>query len=320
MSISRSLAARTGELVDGNQEFVGQGLSNIIGSFFSSYVATGSFNRSAVNAEAGARTPVAAILAGFLLMGLVLVVAPLLAYLPMPAMAGILFLVAWGIVDVHHIRTIVRASTADAAVLCSTFAATLLFELDFAIILGVFLSLIIYLRQASRPSVVVRVPDPRERRRPFNTATSLPQCPQLAIVRIDGALFFGAVSYVAERLRLIAKRNPLQKHLLLLARSVSYLDVAGAEMIARELRMRRAAGGQVYFHQVKEGPMAILRRGGYFEEIGEENFFVSKAEAIGEVFERLDRNICLRCERRIFNECRALPKLQQSEEERSQSG
>ena len=320
VSISRSLAARTGELVDGNQEFVGQGLSNVVGSFFSAYVATGSFNRSAVNAEAGARTPVAAIVAGVLLMGLVLLVAPLLAYLPMPAMAGILFLVAWGIVDVHHIRTIVRASIPDGAVLWTTFAATLLFPLDFAIILGVFLSLIIYLRQASRPSVVVRVPDPRERRRPFNTATSLPQCPQLAIVRIDGALFFGAVSYVAERLRLIAKRNPLQKHLLLLARSVSYLDVAGAEMLARELRMRRGSGGQVYFHQVKEGPMAILRRGGYYDEIGEENFFLSKAEAIGEVFERLDRNICLRCDRRIFNECRALPKLEESEEEPPKPG
>ena len=69
VSISRSLATRTGELVDGNQEFVGQGLSNVIGSFFSAYVATGSFNRSAVNAEAGARTPVAAIVAGVLLMG-----------------------------------------------------------------------------------------------------------------------------------------------------------------------------------------------------------------------------------------------------------
>ena len=143
VSISRSLAARTGELVDGNQEFVGQGLSNIVGSFFSAYVATGSFNRSAVNAESGARTPVAAILAGVLLVGLVLAVAPLLAYLPMPAMAAILFLVAWGIVDVHHIRTIVRASASDAAVLWATFAATLLFPLDFAIILGVFLSLII---------------------------------------------------------------------------------------------------------------------------------------------------------------------------------
>ena len=315
VSISRSLAARTGELVDGNQEFVGQGLSNVVGSFFSAYVATGSFNRSAVNAQAGARTPVAAILAGVLLIGLVVVVAPLLAYLPMPAMAAILFLVAWGIVDVHHIRTIVRASTADAAVLWTTFAATLLFPLDFAIILGVFLSLIIYLRQASRPSVVVRVPDPDMPKRRFSTAGSLPQCPQLAIVRIDGALFFGAVSYVAERLRLIAKRSPLQKHLLLLARSVSYIDVAGAEMLAREVRVRRAAGGQVYFHQVKEGPMAILRRGGYHDEIGEENFFASKAEAIADVFERLDRDVCLRCDVRIFNECRRLPKIEEDGEE-----
>ena len=200
--------------------------------------------------------------------------------------------------------------------LCTTFAATLLFALDFAILLGVFLSLIIYLRQASRPSVVVRVPDPREPKRRFSTAASLPQCPQLAIVRIDGALFFGAVSYVAERLRLIAKRSPLQKHLLLLVRSVIYMDVAGAEMIAREVRMRRAAGGRVYLHQVKEGPKAILRRGGYTDENGEENFFDSKAEAIGTVFERLDRNICLRCDNRIFNECRALPILESGEDER----
>ena len=316
VSISRSLAARSGDLVDGNQEFVGQGLSNIVGSFFSSYVATGSISRSAVNAQSGARTPVAAILAGTLLMGVVVLVAPLLAYLPMSAMAGILFLVAWGIIDRSQIRTIVKASTADAAVLWTTFAATLMVELDFAILFGVFLSLIIYLRQASRPSVLVRVPDPREPRRRFNTSPSIPQCPQLAIVRIDGALFFGAVSYVAERLRLIAKRNPLQTHLLLFLRSVSYLDVAGAEMLARELRVRRAAGGQVYFHQVKEGPMAILRRGGYAEEIGDENFFTSKAEAIGHIFERLDRNICVRCDKRIFNECRALPVVKSGEDER----
>ena len=139
-------------------------------------------------------------------------------------------------------------------------------------------------------------------------------------MRIDGALFFGAVSYVAERLRLIAKRNPLQKHLLLLVRSVSYLDVAGAEILAREVRLRRAGGGQVYFHQVKEGAMDILRRGGYHDEIGEENFFLSKSEAIGEVFRRLDRSVCLRCEERIFNECRALPKLEEGGAKPAQDG
>ena len=83
--------------------------------------------------------------------------------------------------------------------------------------------------------------------------------------------------------------------------------------------MRRTAGGQVYFHQVKEGPMEILRRGGYLDEIGEENLFLSKAEAIGGVFERLDRSICLRCDARIFNECRALPRLDEGGEGSSAS-
>ena len=137
--------------MDGNQEFIGQGLSNICGSFFSSYVATGSFNRSGINFEAGARTPLAAIIAGLALIPIVVFVAPVFAYLPNAALAGILFLVAWGIVDVHQIRTIVRASRSDSAVLWITFGATLLLDLDFAILLGVLLSLVIYLHRASRP-------------------------------------------------------------------------------------------------------------------------------------------------------------------------
>jgi SulP family sulfate permease len=198
ISISRSLAARSGDLVDGNQEFIGQGLSNIFGSFFSSYVATGSFNRSGVNFEAGARTPLAAVFAGLLLMGIVVFVAPLLAYLPNAAMAGILFLVAFGIIDFAHIRTIVRASRSDSLVLWGTFLATLFLQLDFAIMLGVFLSLAIYLHRASRPRVRVRVPDPRLPRQRFSTDPSLPECPQFKLVRIDGPVFFGAVNYRGE--------------------------------------------------------------------------------------------------------------------------
>ena len=310
VSISRSLAARSGDLVDGNQEFIGQGLSNIFGSFFSSYVATGSFNRSGVNYEAGARTPLAAVFAGLLLMVIVLFVAPLLAHLPIAAMAGILFLVAYGIIDFAHIRTIVRASRSDSMVLWGTFFATLLLELDFAIMLGVFLSLVIYLHRASRPRVRVRVPDPRLPKQRFNTDPSLPECPQLKMIRIDGPVFFGAVNYVAERLRVIAKHNPMQKHLLIMARTISFIDVAGAEMLAREARLRRDAGGQLYFHQLQEDAEVMLERGGYLQDVGSENIFPTKGEAIAAIFQRLDRGICVRCDARIFNECRAVPKVE----------
>jgi len=94
VSIARALAARSGQQVDGNQEFIGQGMSNLAGSFFSGYVATGSFNRSGVNYAAGAKTPLAAMMAGVFLLLVVLLVAPWRASCPTAAMAGILFLVA----------------------------------------------------------------------------------------------------------------------------------------------------------------------------------------------------------------------------------
>ena len=318
VSISRSLAARSGELVDGNQEFIGQGLSNIFGSFFSSYVATGSFNRSGVNYAAGAKTPMAAIIAGLLLMIIVLFVAPLLAHLPNAAMAGILFLVAFGIIDFAHIKKIVRASRSDSIVLWATFLSTLFLELDFAIMLGVFLSLVIYLHRASRPRVRVRVPDPRLPKQRFNTDPSLPECPQFKMVRIDGPVFFGAVNYVAERLRIIAKHNSTQKHLLIMARTISFIDVAGAEMLAHEASLRRKAGGQLYFHQLHDSAQELLERGGYLEDVGTENIFFTKGEAISEIFQRLDRGICVRCDKRIFNECRAVPKVEIEVDESTQ--
>jgi len=308
VSIARSLAARTGDLIDGNQEFIGQGLSNIAGAFFSGYVATGSFNRSAVNYEAGARTPLASVFSSVMLVAVLFAVAPLLSYMPKAAMAGVLYLVAVGLIDFHHIKVIVRASRSDTAVLAATFLATLLLELDFAIMLGVMLSLVIYLHRASRPRVLVRVPDPRQPKRRFNTDASLPECPQMKLIRIDGALFFGAVNYVAERLRVIFKRNPEQKHLLILARPINFIDMAGAEMLARENRNRRSMGGGIYFHQLKDDARELLRRGGYVDEIGPDHFYDHKGEAIAAVFERLDKNICARCTRRIFNECKTVPR------------
>ena len=306
VSIARSLAARSGQFIDGNQEFIGQGLSNIVGSFFSSYVATGSFNRSALNYEAGACTPLAAIFAAGLLVGVVGVSAPALAYLPRAAMAGVLFLIAWSLVDFRNIRRIARTGASEAVVLWMTFGATLLFDLEFAIILGVMLSLVVFLRRASRPSLQARLPDPKLARRHFVTDPDLPECPQLKILRVNGPIFFGAVNYVAERLRILARRNPRQKHLLLLARSINFVDVAGAELLAREARHRRAIGGGLYLHQLKEEAREPLERGGYLDEIGRENVFESKGDAIETIFGRLDRNTCTTCALRVFRECHGI--------------
>ncbi|MCX8018385.1 MAG: SulP family inorganic anion transporter, partial [Rhodocyclaceae bacterium] len=142
VSIARAIAVRSEQRIDGNQEFIGQGLSNLIGSFFSAYASSGSFNRSGVNYEAGAKTPLASVFASLALVLVLLAVAPLAAYLPTAAMAGILFLVAWGLIDFHHIAHIWHTSKTEAAILAATLIGTL-FNLELGIFLGVFLSLVV---------------------------------------------------------------------------------------------------------------------------------------------------------------------------------
>ncbi|MEW5791705.1 MAG: SulP family inorganic anion transporter [Pseudomonadota bacterium] len=303
VSISRAIAVRSEQRIDGSQEFIGQGLSNIVGSFFSSYASSGSFNRSGLNYEAGARTPLAAVFASIMLGAILLLVAPLAAYLPVAAMAAILFLVAWGLIDFHHIHAIFKASRAETIVLATTFLATLFVELEFAIYVGVILSLMLYLNRTSRPAIRDVVPSAADATRRFVASNELPTCPQLKIVRIDGSIFFGAVDHVQQKLQEIDEINPEHKHVLIMADGINFIDIAGAEMLVQEAKRRRRMGGGLYLYGVKEGVCSVLRKGGYLEEIGDENIFSSKAQALSSIYERLNREICRSCDKRIFQEC-----------------
>jgi SulP family sulfate permease len=303
VSIARALAARSGQHVDGNQEFVGQGMSNLAGAFFSGYVATGSFNRSGVNYEAGAKTPLAAMLAGVFLLVLVLFVAPWAQYLPNAAMAGILFLVAWGLIDFEEIIHTFKSSRQESSILVATFAATLFLTLEEAIIIGVLLSLAIYLSRTSKPQVRVRAPDPNHKKHRFTDAENAPQCPQLRFVRIDGSLFFGATSHVRESLAAQDQAAPGQKHVAIVAHGINFIDLAGAQYLAEEAERRRGLGGGLYFIRIKDTAQEQLAESGALKTIGGANLFDSKTEAIAAIYKRLNHEVCRACKTRIFREC-----------------
>lgn len=304
VSISRAIALRSEQRVNGNQEFIGQGLSNIVGSFFSAYASSGSFNRSGLNYEAGAKTPLAAVFAAILLMFILLLVAPLARFLPIPAMAGILFLIAWGLIDFKAMRTIIRTSRSESAVLAVTLVATLTAQLEFAIYIGVLLSLMLYLNRTSRPRIVDVKPDPIEHSYLFTTQSGLPDCPQLKIVRINGSIFFGAVDHVQRVLQMIDVDTPSQKHLLIDATGINFIDIAGAEMLALEAKRRRRLGGGLYLYRVNEEILRLLERGGYLEDIGKDNIFPVKSRAVGFIYPKLDTEICRTCDAQIFRECK----------------
>jgi SulP family sulfate permease len=309
VSIARSVATLSHQRINGNQEFIGQGLSNVIGSFFSCYASSGSFTRTGLNYRAGAKTPLSAIFAALSLALILVLVAPLAAYLPIPAMAGILLLVAFNLIDFHHIKIILQTSRSDAAVLVTTFLATLFVELEFAIYVGVLLSLVLYLNRTAHPTVLTRVPDPSQPKRKFTSNPTLPECPQLKVIRIDGSLFFGAVDHVQDILHGYAENHPEQKHLLVVGNGINFVDVAGAEMLTHEAERRQALGGGMYLCTVKEGACAPLRSGGYLRRLGAENLFDSKSVALRTIFDKLDKDICRRCDKRIFNECQSIEKL-----------
>ena len=303
VSIGRSLAARGGYRIDGNQEFIGQGLSNIFGSFFSGYVATGSFNRSGLNFEAGARTPLSAVFAGSLLMLIVLLVAPLAAYLPKATMAGVLFVVAYGLIDFTQIKHTLMASRRETGVLAVTFFSALFLELEFAIFAGVLLSLVLYLQRVSKPAIRRRVPDPRLPKRPLVTDPSLPECPQLRIARVDGSVFFGSVNHVQETFDMFRSRHPAQKHLAISAHGINFVDLQGGEALAEEARRRVADGGGFYMINVKTGLWDALERCGCLDEMDSGHVFQSKTAAIHGIYQKLDKSICASCDKRIFKEC-----------------
>ncbi len=310
VSIARSVATRSQQLIDNNQEFIGQGLSNIVGSFFSSYAASGSFTRTGVNYSAGAKTPMSAVFAALALMAILLLIAPLTAYLPIGAMAGILILVAYNLIDVHHIKTIVRASKREAVVMAVTFLSTLFVELEFAIYVGVLLSLMLYLNRTSHPHFVTLVPDPEAERHSFRNAEHYPapECPQLKILRVDGSLFFGAVNHMAEEIARIRREFPEQCHLLIVATGINFIDVAGCEMLAAEAHRLHVSGGKLYLCNLKHDVRVVLTKGGYIEKIGRDNIFHSKTEALKEIVQRLDPERCRLCPFRIFHECGDRPR------------
>jgi SulP family sulfate permease len=311
ISIAKAVASRSGQHIDANREFCGQGLSNIVGGLFSSYVSCGSLNRSLPNYEAGARTPLAAVFASLWLLLFVAVSASLLALIPMPAIAALLLLISWSLFDWPSWRQLWRFSRQDFAVAAATFVATISIRLEVAILLGTILSLVTYLYRTSKPAIRTMGFDTTGPVRPFvvraDVPEPLPECPQLKLIRMEGEVYFGAVSHVSDQLRDLRAPAHAPRHLLVMSKSMNFIDLAAAEMWRAELVARRAAGGDLYFHRPRAPVLELWQRIGFMAELGTDHIFPAKRIAIATIFDRLDRGICAHCTIRVFEECQALP-------------
>jgi SulP family sulfate permease len=217
-------------------------------------------------------------------------------------MGGIILLVAYSLIDIAHIRSIFKTSWEETAVLLATFFATLFLELEFAIYAGVLLSLILYLSRTAHPRIANLAPNPDIPGFPLMEKEA--ECLNLKIIRIDGPLFFGAVNHVGEYLYNLDKHSNHKRDVLILGCGINFIDVAGAEMLAREARRCRMLRSNLYLCEFKPEAQQVLERGGYLDIIGAEKIFATQTEALAKILPKVDPLRCQNCEMPLFKECR----------------
>ncbi|MBN4080288.1 SulP family inorganic anion transporter [Beggiatoa alba] len=306
VSISRAVASKSNQRINSSQEFIGQGLSNIVGSFFSSYAGSGSFTRSGINYAAGAKTPLSAIFAALMLMLIVLLIAPLTAYLPVAAMGGVILIVAYKLIDFRHIKIILKNSKSESSVLIVTFLATLFLELEFAIYMGVLLSLVLFLARTSTPNIPtlgVDYDELKNKRVLINIQKKpVKQCPQFKIIRVDMSVYFGSVNHIQNRIHQISENERIYT-ILIVGSRINFIDLSGAEMLVQEHRRLKQLGGGLYFCDLNSEVYEFAAKTCFISHVGNHHFFDSKKEAISAIYTVLDKQICQTCPQLAFKEC-----------------
>lgn len=307
MSIARAIAAQSGEHLDNNQEFVGQGLSNIAAGLFSGYTCSGSFTRSAVNYGAGAKSPLAVIFSGLFVLIAVLLFGTSAAYLPRTALAAVIIMTAYYMIDRKEIGRIWHTSKGDSAIMIATFLATLFLPLEFAVLAGVLVSFGLYIAKTSAPPVHSVLPD--EAFSHFVYEPDKPVCPQLGVLTIEGSLYFGACQHVKDEIRANLTAHPDQKFLLLRMHRVNLCDISGLHTLEAIVRLYRQRGGDVFMVGVRRHVWEKMQASGFDTLLGIDHF-LSQERAVAHIFYKiLDPALCIyKCRVKIWQECQSLPK------------
>lgn len=319
VSIARAISMRSKQVIDGNQEFIGQGMSNLIGGFFSCYPSSGSFTRSGANYDTGAVSPLSAVYAAIFVALVIAFIPSATSYLPLPAMAGSVLLIAGNLVNRKEIVETIKLSHAEAIILAGTFFSTLFFQLEFAIYVGIVLSIGFYLHRTSRPRVIEVAPIQDAQNRIIRNIKrySLEVCPQIKIIRIDGSLYFGSVDYVQKEMAKLSHDEA--KHLIIVAKGINFMDASGVHLLESEISRIEKLDGTVRICSLKGTVLDEINAMPVFKSFLARYLTNNTKNAISGLLMNIDQEKCRQCSARIFNECTNFPSEKINEKTQTQT-
>ena len=289
ISIAKAMAAKTKDRIDPNQELVGQGLANIVGSFSQSYPTSGSFSRSAVNLNAGAKTGMSSVFTALIVLAALLFLTPLLYHLPQAVLGAIIIMAVVGLINVEAVKHAWQASRHDGAAAIVTFVATLAFapHLDNGIMVGAGLALGLYLYRTMTPRVAVLGRFNDGTLRDIKVYPDLPTSEHVVAVRFDGQLYFANVSYFEDMILETMASHPTAKYLLVVGDGINQLDASGEEVVHHLVERLKSGGVTLVFSGLKKQVLDVMRSTGLFELISQDNIFPNETMALSAIYERL---------------------------------
>ena len=279
ISVAQTLAARKREKVDANQELLGLGAANLATSFGGGFPISGGFSRSVVNFEAGAATPAAGFFTAILIAIVVLLFAPVLFWLPRVALAAIIIVAIYGLLDFSILRKAWKYSKADFAALFITLASTLIIGVEVGIGLGVLASIFIHLYKTSQPHVAVigRVRG-TEHFRNINRHAVETFENQLSI-RIDESLYFANTRYLEELIFTLVTDKPSLEHVILMCTAVNKIDMSALETLEKINETLMELGMKLHLSEVKDPIMGSLAQTDFFKNLSGNNY-LSQNQAV----------------------------------------
>ncbi len=287
ISIAKAIAARTGQRLDPNQELIGQGIANIVGSFGQSYAVSGSFSRSAVNIQAGAVTGFSSVFTSAIVVVVLLFFTPLLYYLPQSVLAAVIMMAVIGLINFKSVIHAYKVKRSDGVISVISFVATLAFapHLDKGILLGVALTVGVFLYGRMKPAIAELS---LARDGHFHNARQqrLTQCRYLAIIRFDGPLFFANASYLEDEVLDRLRSLPELKAILFKSDGISEIDASGEETLSLLIDRLRSGGIDVFFSGLNERVTDTLHRSHLSEKIGKDHVFMTVTHAVESIWSR----------------------------------
>ena len=308
-SITKSLAGKSGQKIEPNQELMGMGAANIACALFGCVPGSSSFARSAVNFQSGARTQMSSILSSFVVLVVLLFVTPVFNFIPVAALAAHLIRVGVKMINFHQIRIACRSTRSDAIVFIVTLAACLLLKLDTAIYVGIGVALALFLQKTSTPTLAEYTINPEGMLAELRDPSQRPH-PQISIIHVEGDLYFGAADLFQEQVRRLAENQDIRVFILRM-KNARHLDASTVMALETLHDYLRQTGRHLLISGSNQDVTQVLRRSGLLVQLGNDSLFPAEANPMAATRKALKRAQALlpaqKAEVRIFYDSKHLP-------------